>query len=51
MRLYTGGWSAELYAYNLTDEVIQWWGGAAENVPKGSMSMPFNYGFRVGYQF
>jgi iron complex outermembrane receptor protein len=51
IRLHTGAWTAELYGYNLTDEVIQWWGGAAENVPKGSMSMPFNYGFRVGYQF
>ena len=50
MRLYTGGWSAELYAYNLTDEVIQWWGGAAEGVAKGSFSTPRTYGFRVGYQ-
>jgi iron complex outermembrane receptor protein len=49
--LYTGAYRAELYAYNLTDEVVQWWGGAAENVPKGSMSMPRTYGVRFGYRF
>jgi iron complex outermembrane receptor protein len=51
IRIYHGKWSAELYGYNLTDEVVQWWGGAAEEVPKGSMSMPMTYGFRVGYRF
>ena len=51
IRLYTGAWTAELYGYNLTDEVVQWWGGAAEGVAKGSFSMPRNYGFRVGYTY
>jgi iron complex outermembrane receptor protein len=51
VRMYTGAWTAELFAYNITDEVVQWWGGAAEQVPKGSMSVPVNYGFRVSYQF
>jgi iron complex outermembrane receptor protein len=49
--LYSGDWKVELYGYNLTNEVVQWWGGAAEQVPKGSMSMPRTYGLRVGYQF
>ncbi len=51
LRLYSGNWSWELYGYNLTDEVVQWWGGAAEQVPKGSFSMPRTYGFRVAYGF
>jgi iron complex outermembrane receptor protein len=51
VRMYKGNWTAELFAYNLTDEVVQWWGGAAENVAKGSFSMPRNYGFRVGYTY
>jgi iron complex outermembrane receptor protein len=51
VRWYSGDLMAELYAYNITDEVVQWWGGAAEQVPKGSMSMPLNYGFRIGYKF
>ncbi|MBD3869178.1 MAG: TonB-dependent receptor [Acidobacteria bacterium] len=51
VRMYRGDMTAELYAYNITDEVVQWWGGAAEQVPKGSMSMPVSYGFRVGYKF
>ena len=36
------------FAYNITDEVVQYWGGAAEQVAKGSFSMPRTYGFRVG---
>ena len=51
LRWHTGRWMAELFAYNLTNEVVQWWGGAAEGVAKGSFSVPRNYGFRVGYQF
>jgi iron complex outermembrane receptor protein len=51
LRLYHGNFMAEMYAYNITNEVVQWWGGAAEQVPKGSMSMPRVYGFRVGYKF
>jgi iron complex outermembrane receptor protein len=50
-RLYTGDLMAELYMYNITDEVVQWWGGAAEQVPKGSMSTPRTYGIRFGYTF
>jgi hypothetical protein len=41
----------ELFAYNITNEVVQWWGGAAEQVPRGSMSTPTTYGFRIGYDF
>ena len=51
VRMYMGGWMAELYAYNITNEVVQYWGGADQQVTKGSMSVPVNYGFRVGYQF
>ncbi len=51
LRLYHGDLMAELYAYNITNEVVQWWGGAAEQVPKGSMSMPLTYGFRIGTKF
>ena len=51
LRFYHGKLMMELFAYNLTNEVVQWWGGAAEQVPKGSFSMPRTYGFRVGYDF
>ena len=51
VRFYHGNWTAEVFCYNLTNEVVQWWGGAAEQVPKGSMSMPRNYGFRIGRRF
>jgi iron complex outermembrane receptor protein len=51
VRFYTGAWTMELYGYNLTDEVVQWWGGAAEQVAKGSFSTPRSYGFRIGYDF
>ncbi len=51
VRMYRGDLMAELYAYNLTDKVVQWWGGALERVPKGSMSTPRSYGFRIGYKF
>jgi hypothetical protein len=51
VRIYRGNWSLEFFGYNLTNEVIQWWGGAAEQVPKGSMSVPRNYGFHIGRRF
>jgi len=51
VRIYHGNWTVEFYGYNLTDEVIQWWGGAAEQVAKGSFSVPLNYGFHVGLKF
>ena len=51
VRSTTVNWTAEIYGYNLTDEVVQWWGGAAEQVAKGSFSMPRNYGFHVGLKF
>ena len=51
VRFYSGSAMAELYGYNLTDEVVQWWGGADNRVPKGSMSMPRTYGLRFGYTF
>ena len=51
LRIYHGRWTAEFYGYNLTDEVVQWWGGAAEQVAKGSFSVPRNYGFHLGLKF
>jgi iron complex outermembrane receptor protein len=51
VRFYYGSSTIELYAYNITDEVVQWWGGAAEQVPRGSMSEPRTYGIRFGYDF
>jgi hypothetical protein len=51
LRYYFGKWNLEAYGYNLTDEVIQWWGGAAEGVAKGSFSVPTTYGMRIGYTF
>ncbi|NIM01976.1 MAG: TonB-dependent receptor [Acidobacteria bacterium] len=51
LRIYRGDWTVEFYGYNLTDEVVQWWGGAAEQVAKGSFSVPRNYGFHVGLKF
>jgi len=51
LRIYHGNWTMELYGYNLTNEVVQWWGGAAEQVAKGSFSVPRNYGFHVGRKF
>jgi len=51
VRMYWGDWMAELYGYNLTNEVVQYWGGADQQVAKGSMSVPRNYGVRVGYTF
>ena len=51
LRFHRGGLMVELYGYNLTDEVVQYWGGAAEQVAKGSFSMPRTYGFRIGYEF
>ena len=51
IRAYRGNWTAELFAYNVTDEVVQWWGGAAEQVAKGSFSTPMNYGFALGRKF
>jgi len=51
LRYYVGRWNFELYGYNLTDEVIQWWGGAAEGVAKGSFSVPRTYGLRAGLTF
>jgi iron complex outermembrane receptor protein len=51
LRFYHGKSTTELFAYNLTNEVVQWWGGAAEQVPKGSMSMPRTFGIRYQYRF
>jgi iron complex outermembrane recepter protein len=46
VRYYRNDWFVEAYGYNLTDEVIQYWGGAAEGVAKGSFSTPRTYGVR-----
>jgi iron complex outermembrane receptor protein len=51
LRYYVKKWTFEAFGYNLTDEVIQYWGGAAEGVAKGSFSMPRHYGIRIGYDF
>ncbi len=51
IRYYHGDWALEFYGYNLTNEVVQYWGGAAEGVAKGSFSMPRSYGLRVSYDF
>ena len=51
VRAYKGDWMGELFVYNITNEVVQYWGGADQGVAKGSMSMPRNYGFRLGYNF
>ncbi len=51
LRFYRDNWSIEAYGYNITDEVVQYWGGAAEGVAKGSFSMPASYGLRIGYDF
>jgi iron complex outermembrane receptor protein len=51
VRFYRGKLTTELYGYNLTDEVVQYWGGAAEQVAKGSFSVPLTYGIRVGWEF
>lgn len=51
LRFYKDNWNLEIYGYNLTDEVVQYWGGAAEGVAKGSFSMPANYGMRFTYDF
>jgi iron complex outermembrane receptor protein len=51
IRYYRNDWSLELYGYNLSDEVVQYWGGAAEGVAKGSFSMPATYGLRFSFDF
>jgi iron complex outermembrane receptor protein len=51
VRLFSGDWTAELYAYNLTNEVVQYWGGSAEQVSKGSFCTPRTYGFRFAFDF
>ncbi len=51
VRWYRDNWYVEAYGYNLTDEVVQYWGGAAEGVAKGSMSMPRSYGLRFNYRY
>jgi iron complex outermembrane receptor protein len=51
LRFYRNDWWVELYGYNLTDEVVQYWGGAAEGVAKGSFSTPRTYGLRFNYEF
>ena len=42
---------SEFFVYNITDEVVHWWGGAAEQVAKGSFSMPREYGFGISKKF
>jgi hypothetical protein len=51
LRYFLKNWFFEAYGYNLTNEVVQYWGGAAEGVAKGSMSTPRTYGIRAGLNF
>ncbi len=51
VRFYRDNWYVEAYGYNLTNEVIQYWGGAAEGVAKGSFSAPRTYGLRFNMDF
>ena len=51
LRFYRNDWYVEAFGYNLTDEVVQYWGGAAEGVAKGSFSMPRTYGLRFHLDF
>ena len=51
LRFYRNDWWVELYGYNLTDEVVQYWGGAAEGVAKGSFSTPRTTCIRYNYEF
>ncbi|MDX1584536.1 MAG: TonB-dependent receptor, partial [Thermoanaerobaculia bacterium] len=48
LRYYRDQWLLEAYGYNLTDEVVQYWGGAAEGVAKGSFSKPRSSGVGAG---
>jgi len=36
VRAYWGKWAAEIYGYNLTDEVVQYWGGAISRCPRAA---------------
>lgn len=51
LRFYRDNWYVEAFGYNLTNEVIQYWGGAAEGVAKGSFSMPRTLGLRFNMDF
>jgi iron complex outermembrane receptor protein len=51
LRFYRENWYVEAFGYNLTDEVVQYWGGAAEGVAKGSFSAPRTYGLRFNIDF
>ena len=51
VRWHVDDLTMEIYGYNITNEVVQYWGGAAEQVAKGSFSMPRTYGIRIGYDF
>ncbi len=51
VRFYRNNWYLEAFGYNLTDEVVQYWGGAAEGVAKGSFSTPRTYGLRFNIDF
>jgi iron complex outermembrane receptor protein len=51
LRFYRGNSMMEAYGYNLTNEVVQYWGGAAEQVARGSFSTPRSYGIRFGHHF
>ncbi|CAM2007307.1 TonB-dependent receptor [Acanthopleuribacter pedis] len=51
IRFFQKDWVVEVYGYNLTNEIVQYWGGAAEGVAKGSFSMPRTYGLRISYDF
>ncbi|GMG87948.1 TonB-dependent receptor [Biformimicrobium ophioploci] len=43
--------SAELFGYNVTDEIIPYWASAGDGVVRAPMSVPANYGVRFNYTF
>lgn len=51
VRFYYDNWHMEAFGYNITNEIVQYWGGAAEGVAKGSFSTPAMYGVRFFYDF
>jgi iron complex outermembrane receptor protein len=50
VRYYKNDWYLEAFGYNLTNKVIQYWGGASEGVAKGSFSTPRIFGLRFQFK-
>lgn len=43
--------SAEMFGYNVTDEIIPYWAAGGDGLVRGPMSVPANYGVRFNYNF